>query len=73
MTAKEKADELINRFDLPSGLMRIEIIQCALFCVDELIKQNGELNLNSLGKKTIEHYKKVNSFLFEVKKELEKL
>lgn len=37
MTPKEKADELVDRFDLPSGLMSIERKQCALIAVDETI------------------------------------
>jgi len=37
MTPKEKAEELVNKFDLPSGLMSIERKQCALIAVDEII------------------------------------
>lgn len=40
MTPKEKAKELISRFDLPSGLMSIERKQCALIAVDEIINSN---------------------------------
>ncbi len=38
MTPKEKAKELLDRFDLPSGLMSRERKQCALIAVDEIIK-----------------------------------
>lgn len=45
--------------------------QCALIAVDEMIVQNGELYLNSLGEKTISFYREKNSYLFEVKSEIE--
>jgi hypothetical protein len=44
--------------------------QCALIAVDELIIQNGELYLIGLDGT---HYAKTNSFLFEVKQEIENL
>lgn len=37
MTPKEKAKELVERFDLPTGLMSSERKQCALICVGEII------------------------------------
>jgi hypothetical protein len=37
MEAKEKAIELVDKFDLPSGLMSIERKQCALIAVDEIV------------------------------------
>jgi hypothetical protein len=37
MTPKEKAEELVDKFNLPSGLMSIERKQCALIAVDEII------------------------------------
>jgi hypothetical protein len=74
MEAKEKAKELVGKFrgfEMPNE--HIASKQCALICVDELIVQNGELYLLSLGEKTIEYYKKQNAFLFDVKSEIEKL
>jgi hypothetical protein len=47
--------------------------QCALIAVDEMIMQNGELFLLPLQAEIIEHYKKTNSYLFEVKEEINKL
>jgi hypothetical protein len=38
MTPQEKAKELVNKFDLPSGLMSIERKQCALITVDEIMR-----------------------------------
>jgi hypothetical protein len=38
MTAKEKAKELFDRFDLPTGLMYVERKQCAIIAVDEVIE-----------------------------------
>ena len=37
MSPKEKAKELVDRFNLPSGLMSIERKQCALIAVDEIV------------------------------------
>lgn len=37
MTPKEKAEELMDKFNLPTGLMSIEIKQCALIAVNEII------------------------------------
>jgi ribulose bisphosphate carboxylase small subunit len=39
MTPKEKAEELLDKFNLPTGLMSIEIKQCALITVDEMMHQ----------------------------------
>jgi hypothetical protein len=38
MTPEEKAKELLDRFDLPTGLMTVERKQCALIVVDEILK-----------------------------------
>lgn len=38
MTPKDKAKELVDRFDFPSGLMSIERKQCASIVVDEIVK-----------------------------------
>ena len=43
MTPKDKAEELLERFNLPTGLMSIERKQCALICVDEIIKELDEM------------------------------
>lgn len=61
MTPKEKAEELVNRFNLPSGLMSIERKQCALIAVDEI------LNLCWNGNKTALNYWE------QVKEEIESL
>ena len=37
MTPKEKAQDLENKFNLPTGLMSRERKQCALIAVDEII------------------------------------
>jgi hypothetical protein len=36
MTAQEKAKELIEKFDLPSGLMSTERKQCALIAAENV-------------------------------------
>ena len=38
MKAKEKAEELYQKFDLDTGLMSIERKQCAIIAVDEILK-----------------------------------
>ena len=38
MTAEEKAHELLDKFNLPTGLMSIERKQCALIAVDEILE-----------------------------------
>jgi hypothetical protein len=38
MTPQEKANELVSKFDLPTGLMTVERKQCALIVVDEILK-----------------------------------
>jgi hypothetical protein len=38
MTATEKANELLDKFNLKTGLMSIERKQCALIAVDEIIE-----------------------------------
>ena len=43
MTPKEKAIELVDKFDLPSGLMSIERKQCALIAVDEVLNSSPSL------------------------------
>jgi len=79
MTPKEKAKELVEKyFNTCHKSSDLELSwkvckKCALIAVDEMIIQNGELYLNSLGDKTINFYKEKNDYLFEVKKEIEKL
>jgi len=63
MTPKEKAQQLLDRFDLPTGLRSAERKQCALICVDEMIDVIYGLPNNE---------KKYN-YLQEVKSEIEKL
>jgi hypothetical protein len=77
MTPKEKAKELYNKFLNPSGdtylygmLEHESAKECALIAVDEMIIQNGELYLNGLDKI---YYREKNSYLFEVKQEIENL
>lgn len=72
MTPREKAKELVDKFDIGEQLPYYSIKQ-ALIAVDEMIIQNGELYLNSLGDKTIKFYIEKNAYLFELKQEIEKL
>jgi len=37
MTPKKKAEELLEKFNLPTGLMSVERKQCALITVDEIL------------------------------------
>jgi hypothetical protein len=39
MTPKEKAEELVNKFDGIGLQQRNEAIACALICVDEIVKE----------------------------------
>jgi len=78
MTPQEKAKELVDKYFKKSDLLYedltwIQAKECALIAVDEMIVQNGELYLNQLGEKALQFYIKNNHFLFEVKKEIEKL
>ena len=75
MTPKEKAKELVDKFKLKHKFFTDSFIkttakQCALIAVDEMIIQNGELYLNGLDGI---YYRDKNSYLFEVKQEIEKL
>ena len=79
MTPKEKAQELVQRFTkIESFHIHERVIfmplpeakQCALIAVDEMIIQNGELYLNGLDGI---YYREKNSYLFEVKQEIEAL
>lgn len=71
--AQQKAQELVDKFFWKAVKTKEQAKQCAIIAVDELIVQNGELYLLNLGDKTIEHYKKQNAYLFDVKSEIEKL
>lgn len=79
-TAKEEAKIIFDKFYLicqeyiEEPQCSIQVKKIAIMEVDENILQNGELYLiyqNNLLIK--EHYYTKNKFLFEVKKELEKL
>jgi hypothetical protein len=61
MTPEEKAKELLDRFDLPTGLMTVERKQCALIVVDEILKSLEYLDDDSI------------DFFEQVKSEIEKL
>ena len=70
MTPKEKAKELVDRFyevDLvcadAMGSCSIDAKQCALICVDELIKEEQQTD----------DYYELGSYWEEVKQEIEKL
>lgn len=55
-------------------LMVKESKRCALIAVDEMIIQNGELYLIGVNdEKLLNYYRVTNSFLFQVKEEIEKL
>lgn len=64
MTPKEKAVQLLEKFNLPSGLMSIERKQCALIAVDEMMYYI-RFNLNY-------DYEQIK-YLQEVKQEIENL
>ncbi len=48
-------------------------VRCALVAVDEMIVQNGEIYLCLTGEDANKYYREKNSYLFEVKEEIEKL
>lgn len=66
MTPKEKAGELLDKFDLPSGLMSIERKQCALITVDEILEMIDEYDIDVWDRDILIYYK-------EVKQEIKKL
>lgn len=37
MTPKKKAEQLLEKFNLPTGLMSVERKQCALIAIDEIL------------------------------------
>ena len=64
MTPKEKAEELLDKFNLPTGIMSVERKQCALVCVDEIIESwNTDLYVDC----------GASLYWQEVKQEIEKL
>jgi len=73
MTPKEKAKELVNKFDLPSGLMSIERKQCAIIAVDEQIKLIESMPNKLASTYTKEIISVIILELKEVKNEIEKL
>ncbi len=83
---KKQAVDLVNKFyfklsnngSLDIGVNNCtqrlkEAKECALISINEMIKQNGELYLKSLGGKTIAFYKAKNDYLFQLKTEIENL
>jgi len=68
MTPKEKAKELVDKFDGVGLQMRNEAIACALICVDEIIESIPKEPSIS----TVERIGAI-MFWFEVKQEIEKL
>ena len=76
MTPKEKAHELYCKYTDALNIRDLQATanpfakQCALIAVNEMIIQNGELYINGLD---VSYYKEKNAFLFEVKKQIEKL
>ena len=64
MTPKEKAMEIAMKFDEKGETDNAK--QCALICVEEIIEQIRLLNHDS-------HFRTLNSYWQEVKKEIEKL
>lgn len=81
LSPKEKAKDLVEKFKLYSWISCIEGNEelsniesakyCALIAVDEMIIQNGEAHL--LGKIDHDYYVLNNSYLFDIKQEIEKL
>jgi hypothetical protein len=76
MTPKEKAEKLVDRFNLPSGLMSIERKQCALIAVDEIWNYVAVIEQHETGDFAFggsfdgdEYFK----YLQEVKQEIESL
>ena len=70
MTPKEKAEDLVNKFRLSAIFTDSYVKAIAKTAVDEMIIQNGELYLNGLDGI---YYREKNSYLFEVKQEIEAL
>ena len=70
MTPKEKAEDLVNKFRLSAIFTDSYVKAIAKTAVDEMIIQNGELYLNGLDGI---YYHEKNSYLFEVKQEIEAL
>jgi hypothetical protein len=67
MTPKEKAEELINKFQKHTHECdRIEAKQCALIAVDEII--NWHLEFLFISKESVGH-----QYWLDVKQEIEKL
>lgn len=73
MTPKKKAQDLLYKFWRSVDISQDEAKQCVVIAVDMMIEQNGEMYLATLGEKANEYYRKKNSYLFEVKQEIENL
>jgi hypothetical protein len=73
-TPKEKAQELVDRFMIMIGdtfvipiILKTKAKQCALICVDEILKENERINLGGAFPTPLTEYWK------EVKQEIQKL
>lgn len=49
MTPKEKAEELIWRYNFTPCMTELQVKQCALIVVDELIEQCEDANFGGFG------------------------
>jgi hypothetical protein len=61
MTPKDKAKELVNRFRIGDRNMKSKAIQCALICVDEMLREIPK------------RFDSEERYWEDVKKEIEKL
>lgn len=67
MKPKKKAKELVNKFNLPSGLMSIERKQCALIAVQEIINSNPHSNpLNTEIHSTMDFWQRVKEEIIKL-------
>lgn len=73
MTKQEQANDIFFRFRTSVDISNEEAKICAIIAADMMIEQNGEIYLANLGEKANEYYAKKNSYLFELKQEIENL
>jgi len=78
LSPKEKAEWLVLKYlrienNTKEWFNTLISKQCAIIAVDEMIKLNGEYYLINSCEVTKELYIKINSYLFEIKQEIEKL
>jgi len=71
MKAKDKAIELIEKFNLDTGLMSTERKQCAVIAVDEII-QSGPSYPYDIQFDSMPHFRSLK-YWQEVKQEIERL